>query len=252
MQFHEEMTDVHKVVEKMRLEGIDVADVIRGNTYLDCSTLAVVPTRGLIHPKVVHAWIQLMRPLNQRYALLFIDGDEVGVAYNHAIEKLISDPKLSSFNYMLTLEDDNIVPPMILHLLLNASIKHGFDVVGGLYHMKNAMNIPMAFGHPEKRDGDGQFDMQPRDLTETLLQEKPLPVEVNGLACGATLWKAEIFREIPPPWFETWTKLDHDGAQEVITQDLRFCRKLREKGKRLAVDTRARVGHIDTTTGTIY
>lgn len=245
---------VENVAAQLERLGFDTK-TIYGNTYRDLSVVAIVPTRGLIHPKVVQSWIGLSRPINQKFGMYFVAGDEVGVAYNRGIEFIIGHKDYGKFSYIMTLEDDNIVPASAVYLLLEA-IGRGYDAVGGLYFMKNSMAVPMAFGVPDRMDEGGNLDMMPVDVTDALLAaEKNEPgavIEVNGIACGCTLWSMDLFRKIDPPWFQTWTKFRDDGAVEVVSQDIDFCRKAKARGARFAVDTRCKVGHIDRETGTIY
>src|SRR5690606_38493709 len=166
------------------------------------------------------------------------------------IEAALSRPELAGFSHVMTLEDDNLVPPNAVLQLFETLHAGGWDAVGGLYFMKGPRAVPMAFGRPDVRDADGQLDMTPRDLTDAIIAGET--VEVNGLACGCTLWRLDMFRELDPPWFETMTRFHNNGVVEMSTQDMFFCRRAREAGKRFAVDTRVRVGHMDVATGEVY
>src|ERR1043165_5943263 len=79
-----------------------VARLIRGNSYRDLSTIWITPTRSDIKPRVVSSWIALMRPMNQPFlGPLFIEGDEVGVAYQKAFDMVLDHPELSKWKYIL-------------------------------------------------------------------------------------------------------------------------------------------------------
>ncbi len=94
---------------------------------------------------------------------------------------------------------------------------------------------------------------------------------------GFTLWRMDIFRQVPSPWFVTCEdkilitengenkliKPDADGLFELepgkgykklVTQDLSFCHRAIQEpfSKRLAVDVRVLVGHLDTSSGRMY
>lgn len=234
---------VDSVAQELEKLG-ETIELVKGDTYRNCSTVVIVPTRGMIHNQVVHSWVSLAKPMNQKTAMLFVSGDEVGVAYNRAIASILDGSQYGDFQYVLTLEDDNIIPASALLLLLQ-SIKN-YDAVGGLYHMKSGMNVPMAFGKPE----NGPEDFYPVDLTEGMLANSVVPV--NGVACGCTLWRLDLFRKIERPWFQTWTRFTADDTVEVMTQDIFFCKKALAAGAKFAIDTRVRVGHIDIKTGQIY
>jgi hypothetical protein len=120
--------------------------VMHGATFKDPSTVVVIPTRGLINHRVISSWDNLITPMNGRRFKIFAVGDEVGIAYNNMIQTILAHPELSKWKYLLTLEDDNIVPPDA-HVRLLESIEH-FDAVGGIYFTKGDINMPMAYGNP--------------------------------------------------------------------------------------------------------
>lgn len=150
-----------------------------------------------------------------------------------------------------TLEDDNIPPPDA-HIRLLESIEAGpFDAVGGLYFTKGDVNMPQCYGDPELYRQCGALEFRPRDIVSAVRHGHV--VECNGIAMGCTLWRMELFRRMPPPWFVTvadW--FPEQGGAAAMTQDLYFCRKAREAGARFAVDCRVKVGHIDPASGIVY
>lgn len=232
-----------------RLKGFDQLGTIAGSTYQDNSTHVVIPTRGLIDSRVVSSWQNMIAPMNQKRSVLFARGDEVGKAYDAMISNLLANPDLSSWKYVLTLEDDNIVPPDA-HIRLLESIEWGhFDVVGALYFTKGAINMPMAYGDPDEYLRTGVLDFRPRNVAEAVAAGQVMPV--NGTAMGCTLYRLELFKELPPPWFITMADVV-DGQAQAFTQDLSFSQRLKRAGKRLAVDCRVRVGHLDVATGELY
>ena len=238
-----------QAIENVDLKGFQSLGVLPGSTYRDNSTHVVIPTRGLVDTRVVASWQAMIAPMNQKRSVLFARGDEVGKAYDAMISSLLSNPDLSSWKYVLTLEDDNIVPPDA-HVRLLESIEWGhFDVVGGLYFTKGGINMPMAYGDPEEYLRTGVLDFRPRNVAEAVAAGQVMPV--NGTAMGCTLYRLDLFRELPPPWFITMADVI-DGQPQAFTQDLSFSKRLKLAGKRLAVDCRVRVGHLDVNTGEIY
>jgi hypothetical protein len=232
-----------------KLKGFDQLGVIPGSTYRDNSTHIVIPTRGLIDSRVVSSWQSLIAPMNQKRSVLFARGDEVGKAYDAMISNLLANPDLASWKYVLTLEDDNIVPPDA-HIRLLESIEWGhFDVIGGLYFTKGAINMPMAYGDPDEYLRTGVLDFRPRSVAEAVAAGQVM--QVNGTGMGCTLYRLELFKELPPPWFITVADVI-DGQPQAFTQDLSFSRRLKLAGKRLAVDCRVKVGHLDVNTGELY
>lgn len=232
-----------------KLKGFEQLGTLPGSTYRDNSTHIVVPTRGLIDSRVVSSWQNMIAPMNQKRSLLFARGDEVGRAYDTMIKNILSNTDLASWKYVLTLEDDNIVPADA-HVRLLESIEWGnFDVVAGLYFTKGVLNMPMAYGSPEEYERTGVLDFRPRNVAEAVAAGQIMTV--NGTAMGCTLYRLEIFKQLEPPWFITMADVV-DGQPTAFTQDLSFSKRLKQAGKRLAVDCRVRVGHLDVNTGEVY
>jgi len=208
--------------------------LVRGNSYRDISTVCVVPTRGVITAKVVQSWMGLMSPMNQKFTRIFMIGMEVGEAYTSAIQLILSNPELSKWKYLLTLEEDNMPPPDGLLKLFENMDK--FDAIGGIYWTKGEGGQPMIYGDP--KDPELNFRPQPPVMD---IQE------CNGLGMGFTLFKMDIFKDarIEQPWFKTCQELDPQKGARVYTQDLYFFEKIKKLGYKVACDTRVKVGHYD-------
>jgi len=230
--------------------GFDRVELHQGATYKDASTVVIVPTRGTVHYKVISAWQGLISPMNQKRAFLFVSGDEVGKAYNHLLEKVLAHPELGKWKYVLTLEDDNLPPPDAHIRLLETLDAHPqIDAVSGIYFTKGELNMPMAYGNPERYRRTGVLDFTPLDIREALRAGQVM--EVNGIAMGCALWRMDLFRQISAPWFVTVADMVN-GAPQGFTQDLYFCKRAKEAGKNFAVDMRVKVGHLDINTGIVY
>lgn len=224
----------------------------KGKTYRDLTTAIVCPTRGSIPVEVVNSWIGLMRPMNQTcMGPLHFSGFEVADAYNQAVEYIFAVNAQAKANkqrpikYMLTVEEDNVLPPdCLLKLLENID---SYDAIGGLYWTKGDGGQPMIYGNPH-------------ELPLNFIPQVPVPEavqECNGLGMGCTLFKFEIFEKMDPPkdhrgqrqWFETRQKFTPGVGGECFTQDLWFFNEAKKKGFRFASDNRVKVGHLDIATG---
>jgi hypothetical protein len=217
----------------------------RGGTYRDLSTVWICPTRGMLHHKVVSNWIGLMRPMNQAVAgPVFFEGDEVGVAYEKAFNWVLADPGLAKFKFILTTEEDNLIPSDGL-LKLYEHIGD-YDCIAGLYWTKSQVGFegnsqPMIYGDPQ---------IMPKNFIPQI--PKPDTVQhCNGLGMGCNLWKIESLRkklkDLPHPWFKT--------IQEVgrgYTQDLWFYQESAKFGFKVACATMVKVGHLDVSNGMVW
>lgn len=208
----------------------------QAQSYKDLSTIIICPTRGQITAKVVQSWMGLMRPMNQKcIGPLFAIGMEVGDAYNIMIESILTNPELSQWKYMLTIEEDNLPPPDGLLKLYENMDK--FDVIGGLYWTKGEGGQPMIYGDP---------------MTQPVNFIPQIPVAetiqpANGLGMGFNLFKIDIFKDarIPRPWFKTVQEYIPGQGARAYTQDLYFYENAGKLGYKFACDTRVKVGHYD-------
>jgi hypothetical protein len=209
------------------------------HAYRDLSTVIVMPTRGMIPARVVDSFMSLIRPPNCKTTQLFISGMEVGHAYNEAINMILHNDQLSQWQYMLTIEEDNLLPPDALVALQKEMIDNDWDVLGALYFTKGEGGVPQIWGDP--------YDPEENYRPQTPIADKV--VECNGTGMGCTLWKIETFRKIEPPWFVT-----QKGEAGLWTQDLYFFHQARQQGIELCVgvDCRIKVGHLDVETGDVW
>ena len=215
-----------------------------GKQYTDLSTICVIPTRGLIPARVTESWLNLQAPMNNRFLRMFVQGMEVGDAYEQAVELIMGHPELSKWRFMLTMEDDNM-PPVDGLLKLLESICHckklcqeHYAQVAGLYFTKGEAGQPMIYGNPKE-----MLAFQPQIPIVDKLQE------CNGTGMGFTLFRLDLFRDkkIERPWFKTV-----QGKEGMGTQDLYAMAKFRKAGYRIASDNRVKVGHYDHESGIVW
>ena len=215
-------------------------------SYKNLSTIIVTPTRGgrCLCTRFVSAMQGLMRPMNQMaVGPIFMEGMEVGEAYNAAIEMILANPGLAKFKFVLTVEDDNLPPPDGLLKLYEGM--RDYDVVGGLYWTKGDLGQPMIYGDP---------NIQPLNF----IPQRPVADKIqwtNGLGMGFTLFKLDIFKsgKIPKPWFKTVQEWDPStGGAKGYTQDLWFFENAAKAGYKVASDNRVKLGHLDIENGIVY
>jgi hypothetical protein len=216
--------------------------LIQGNTYRDLSTICIIPTRGTIPAKVVQGWLGMMTPMNQKFTRIFTLGMEVGDAYNATIEEILKNPELSTWKYILTLEEDNIPPPDGLLKLYEGINK--FDVVSGLYWTKGEGGQPMIYGDPAT---------MPKNFIPQMPQPETLQA-ANGLGMGFDLFKMSIFKDpnLPKPWFKTLQSYEPGVGAQCYTQDLYFFERAAKVGYKFACDTRIKVGHYDAVNDIVW
>lgn len=213
--------------------------------HRDLSLVRLTIAHKSIPPRVVAAWDNLIKPPNGKYAGIWGVGLEVGDAYERTISAIVDHPEMGQWNYLITIEHDNIPPPHgIMRLLSRMESPEGqkYAAIGGLYFIKGEGAIPQIWGDP--RDPELNFRPQKPSETGDL-------VECCGTAMGFTLFRMSMFRDgkISKPWFRTPGMTGEGKA----TQDLFFWRKAREEGGyRCAIDCSVRVGHFDEASEVVW
>lgn len=203
----------------------------------------LIPGAAKITPRAYVSHRGLVFPPNQGMAPIYIENSEVGAAYEEGFNLILDHPELSKWEYILTIETDNI-PPMdgVLKLIKRMEQHPEFAVIGGLYWTKGENGVPQIWG----------------DVTDPVLNYRPqMPVpgqvvECCGTGMGFNLWRMSALHELrrkgmERPWFKTVA-----GQEGVGTQDLYFFGKARKYGIRCAVDCDCLVGHLDEKTGVIW
>lgn len=215
------------------------ARILRGGTWKKQRVVLLMPAGDTIPFRVALAMRSLIFPPNQAAHIMGAQGLEVGEAYSKAIESILAHPDLGGWEFLLTMEHDNLPPGDGLIRLIEAMEEHPeFACIGGLYWTKGEGGVPQIWGDPN----DG-LNFRP---------QVPRPgqlVECVGMGMGFNLWRLKMFKDdrLRRPWFKTIA-----GAEGVGTQDLYFWGDARKYGYRCAVDCRVLVGHLDVATDMVW
>jgi len=209
------------------------ARIIQGASWKKQRMVMLIPAGAMIPTKVYLSHCGMMFPPNQAVHRMAAIGMEVGEAFSNAIEQIISHPEIGQWEYILTIEHDNIPPADgVLKLLKRMEAHPEYACVGGLYWTKGISGVPQIWGDP--KDPVLNFRPQP-----------PVPgqlVECCGTGMGFNLWRMSMFKDsrLRKPWFKTVA-----GKEGIGTQDLYFWADARKYGYRCAIDCDVLVGHYD-------
>lgn len=209
--------------------------IMRGGSWKKQRVVVIIPSADLIAAKVALSLWSLCYPPNQAVYRLLALGLEVGEAYSKTIEQVLANPELSQWEYVLTIEADNLPPADGLVKLIERMEQHPeFACIGGLYWTKGSGGVPQIWGDP-------------KDPITNFRPQVPKPgqlVECCGTGMGFNLWRMSMFRDtrLRRPWFKT---LNGIGGTGIGTQDLYFWGDARQYGYRCAVDCNVLVGHYD-------
>lgn len=195
--------------------------------------VVILPSDKLISAKVALSHWNLIFPPNNGVVRILAVGTEVGHAYSEAIEAVLANPELSQWEYILTIESDNMPPPDgVLKLLKDMDEHPELHCIGGLYFCKGEGGCAHIWGDPK----DPVLNFRP---------QLPVPgalIECVGSSMGFHLWRLHMFKDerLRRPFFKTIA-----GTEGVGTQDLHFWGDARKYGYRTAVDCDVKVGHYD-------
>jgi len=207
--------------------------IMEGGSWKKQRVVMVIPAANAIPTKVYLSHCSLIFPPNQGAHRMAALGMEVGDAFSQTVEQIITNPVLGDWEYLLTIEHDNIPPPDGLVKLIARMEKHPeLSCIGGLYWTKGEGGVPQIWGDPK----DPQMNFRP---------QPPVPgqlVECCGTGMGFNLWRLSMFKDarLRKPWFKTLA-----GREGVGTQDLYFWGDARKHGHRCAIDCDVLVGHYD-------
>ena len=207
------------------------ARLMKGASWKRQRIVVVLPADALISAKVALSHWNLIFPPNNGVCRILAQGMEVGDAYSKAIEGILAHPELSKWEFILTLEHDNMPPQNgVVQLVEQLETHPELDCVGGLYFTKGECGVAQIWGDPH----DPQINFRPQlpDLNGGL-------VECCGTGMGFNLFRLAMFKDekLRKPWFVTQKK---DGCS---TQDLYFWQNARMYGHRCAIDCSVKVGH---------
>ena len=213
--------------------------IIEGASWKKQRVVVIIPAGVSIPTKVYLSHWALMFPPNQAAYRMAAIGMEVGEAFSNAIGEVLIHPELSQWEYILTIEHDNIPQPDGLVKLIQRMDAHPeYSCIGGLYWTKGEGGVPQIWG--DAKDPVLNFRPQPPDLNGGL-------VECCGTGMGFNLWRMSTFKDpnLRKPWFKT---LNGSEGQGIGTQDLYFWGDARKHGHRCAIDCSVKVGHYDLNT----
>ncbi len=196
--------------------------------------VVILPAGENMAPIVSIAHCMLAFPVNNPKLYALAQGMDVGDAYSQSIESLLRNPDLCDWEYVLTIEHDNLPPSNgLLRLIELMEANPQYSAIGGLYFTKGEGGVAQIWGDPS--------DPIPNFRTQLPDPEGGL-VECCGVGMGFTLFRLAMFKDerLRKPWF------DHSKHGNVaMTQDLYAWDDFRANGYRCAVACDVRVGHLD-------
>lgn len=207
--------------------------LIKGATWKRQRIIVVLPAGASIPSRVALSHWNLAFPPNNGVVRILAQGLEVGEAYSTAIEQILTHPELKDWEYLLTVEHDNMPPSDgVLKLVEQMEAHPEYACIGGLYYTKGEGGVAQIWGDPK----DPVPNFRPQ------VPEAGNLMECCGTGMGFNLFRLSMFKDkkLRKPWFKT-----EKSAAGVATQDLYFWMDARKHGYRCAIDCDVRVGHYE-------
>ena len=121
--------------------------LMEGGSWKLQRTIMLIPAGKSIPTKVYLSHCGLIFPPNQASYKMAAVGMEVGEAFSTAIQEILNHPELSQWEYLLTIEHDNIPQPDGLVKLIRRMEMHPeFSCIGGLYFTKGEGGVAQIWG----------------------------------------------------------------------------------------------------------
>lgn len=204
-----------------------------------------VPTFGTVSIQWSMSLTSMAMPINFTNQFSIIIDKRIDEARNE-IAKLVVDNDTNP-SYLFFLDDDVIMPPNTLRILINRmqNLPEDVGAITGVYYAKSEPGEPLIF----KEKGRGSYyDWKVGDFFQTW-----------AAGCGLVLIRAEVLRRMKEQRGEPWFAIDYgltqtpDGKMEAraITEDLYFYTKMQEttapngKPYSLWVDTKIQAQHYE-------
>lgn len=185
-------------------------------------------------------------PVNWNSVDIYPEGMLVDEARNFAVEQA----RLANVKLLFFVDYDVIIPPnALIRLVYDLEQHKEIDVVCGVYTNKSDdVPQPLIF----KKDGEGPYwDWKIGEF-----------FEIGSCHCGCTLIRMSAFDKIDkyleenniipkPKYYETRRSVSEEGVF-IGTEDLHYCKLLREAGGVIYADTEVLCGHQDLSTHKVY
>lgn len=183
--------------------------------------LIAIPTFETIQPEVFKAVYDL-HSAGHELSFDFVKGYDCAVARNK-----ISVLAKGTYDYVLMVDSDTIIPPDTLELMLDTDV----DICLGVCPRKNTKEGETAMVK--------MTDMSYRDFYHyDKLPAEKTEVKGGGFACA--LIKTTVLTALDYPYFQYVTNEDCS----TFSEDFYFCQHARLYGYQIIMDPRVKCGHL--------
>lgn len=203
--------------------------------------VCALPSLGFTSiPWIGHA-LQLAAPVASIKLLALMINYEVAVARERLVEAALAiRPRPRRIFFY---GDDMLPQPESLQMISETQDANDWPCCAGLYHMKYRPPVQPLLWRSEQAG----WLIPGKDF------EVGDTIQVDGTGLDFCLINTDVFEKIPRPWFRTGHEFIEGKGLVTYTEDAYFWNNFQAKlGKKILVDTRARIGHYNDFDGSIY
>ncbi len=146
----------------------------------------------------------------------------------------------SDADILVMLDDDMIVPPVVLGALTEAlGADPRLGIIGGLYYSRDGIH-PMVADHWSSRD----------TTTAAIPAYEYGVTYCDAVGFGCVAIRVEMLRTLQPPYFSTQVYVEERAARvRICNEDYLLCERVRADGWRVALHAGVRCKHYDRQSG---
>ena len=154
-------------------------------------------------------------------------------------ELIMDDALAQGFDYLFFVDDDIVLPPNALELLLQtAEADPATAVVGGLYYSRDSVR-PIAVADWCSTDTSSAHVPAFTATSATF---------VDGVGFGCALLRVSSARTLSPPYFPAHIYIERSAHRvRQCDEDYLYCERVRDRGYFVRLDARVRCAHYDRT-----
>jgi hypothetical protein len=177
-----------------------------------------VPTMGIVDYRFAMSLASLQLPENT--TLMMSPRAMIDTSRNLICQRFLED---LSYTHLVMIDDDMTFEYDFVAKLLDADV----DIVSGLAFKRRPDFQPCVY---RQNIDDNQYYPILPDVFQ----------EVDVVGTGGIAIKAEVFKKLKFPWFETY----YDEKGQHWSVDFDFCIKAKKAGFKIFVEPSAKMGHI--------
>lgn len=207
------------------------------NPFEDKSTIKVMtcePSAGLVDCQVydnrIDFYMEQAR-LESRSKFKFFSRNTGRMGVNYAREAMANFAIINKMDYMLCIDDDQIVPKDMFERLYASMIKNEADIIAPMVTQRVPPFYPVMWKH-------SWFDENGKKAIncDFIKDYEPNSVVVcDAIGFGVALVKVSILEKVNAPRF---------FSNNSFGEDIWFCMKARAAGAKIVMDTSIKVGHL--------